>query len=144
MQKQQNILANTSILCDLQELKHARSFINEQLQKIHVCENDISMIVLSVDEICANLIKHAQNLKPTDAIEITLIKENGGIRVNILDHGLSFNPINYYEKALETIISEKKKGGLGLMLVNKIMDKIDYQIEETYNVCSMYKRVHLC
>jgi serine/threonine-protein kinase RsbW len=144
MQKQQNIIAKTSIHCDLLELKNARSFINEQLQKIHVCDNDINMIVLSVDEICANLIKHALNLKPEDTIEITLIKENGGIRVNVLDHGISFNPVNYYEKSIQKLIHEKKKGGLGLMLVNKIMDKIEYQIEETYNVCSMYKRVTLC
>jgi serine/threonine-protein kinase RsbW len=144
MQKQQNIIAKTSIHCSLNELKLVRTFIGNQLQQIHVCDNDIDMIVLSVDEICANLIKHALNLKPDETIEITLIHENGGIRVNILDHGISFNPVNYYEKSIQKLIHEKKKGGLGLMLVNKIMDKIEYQIEESYNVCSMYKRVTLC
>jgi serine/threonine-protein kinase RsbW len=143
MQNQQLILAKISINCSLQELKVARSFINEQLQLIHVSDNDINMITLSVDEVCANLIIHALKLNLEDKIEITLFKENNGIRVNILDHGISFNPVNFKEKSLEVLVKEKKKGGLGLILVNKIMDKIDYHIEETYNVCSMFKNVTL-
>jgi serine/threonine-protein kinase RsbW len=144
MQNQQHTLAKISISCSLQELKVARTFINEQLHLIHVCDNDINMITLSVDEVCANLIIHAQQNKLEDKIEITLFKEEGGIRVNILDHGISFNPVNFKDKSLEVLVKEKKKGGLGLILVNKIMDKIEYQIEETYNVCSMFKRVTLC
>lgn len=102
------------------------------------------MIVLSVDEVCANLIIHGNEANKTDKIEISILKEANGIRVNILDHGISFNPVNFKEKSLASLVSEKKKGGMGLILVNKIMDKIDYQIEETYNVCSMFKSVRLC
>ena len=144
MQKQQHTLAKISISCSLQELKTLRDFISVELNKVHVSDNDVNMIILSVDEVCANLIIHAQKKNVNDKIEITLLRESEGIRVDILDHGISFNPINFKEKTLETLVSEKKKGGLGLMLVNKIMDKIDYQIEETYNVCSMFKRVTLC
>lgn len=128
----------------LSELIIARLFVTRQLGRFNMAENDINMIALSVDEVCANLIIHSIKSNPKNKIEISLIKELTGIRINILDHGLSFNPVNFKEKSLASLVSEKKKGGMGLILVNKIMDKIDYQIEETYNVCSMFKSVRLC
>ena len=140
----QHAISNININYSLSELKIVRAFIYVQLHSLHVSDNDINMITLSVDEVCANLIIHAQKTPANNEIEITLFKEDGGIRVNILDHGISFNPINYKEKNLDTIVSEKRKGGIGLILVNKIMDKIEYHIEETYNVCSMFKKVTLC
>lgn len=144
MSQMQSQISKIKIKYSLQELKAARLFIHKQLQKISVCEDDINMIVLSVDEVCANLIIHGNEANKADKIEITILKEANGIRVNILDHGISFNPVNFKEKSLASLVSEKKKGGMGLILVNKIMDKIDYQIEETYNVCSMFKSVKVC
>ena len=137
----QTTLINFSVNTSLDELAMVRTTISEQLVKFPLTEIEINQIVLSVDEICANLVLHAEKKKLADSIEISLIKEENGIRVNILDHCISYNPITNKENNIDSLIKERKKGGIGLILVNRIMDNIEYRIEETYNICSLFKRM---
>jgi len=125
----------------LSSLSEVRGFVADYLAELHVSENDANMIVLSVDEICANLILHAGNNGLEDDIEIEINKINDSIKVTILDHCLSFNPIQSKNNTIDYLVKEKKKGGIGLLLVNKIMDKIEYKIESNYNICNLYKFV---
>ncbi|MEQ8532961.1 MAG: ATP-binding protein, partial [Imperialibacter sp.] len=57
----------------------------------------------------------------------------------IKDHGEAFNMAQYKEPSLSDIIRTKKKGGIGLMLVNRIMDKIEFYQSNGYNVCRLTK-----
>jgi len=132
---------NITVSSQLTSLSEVRMFVADYLSEQHVTENDANMIVLSVDEICANLILHAGNNGIEDEITIELNKINDTIKVTILDHCLSFNPTQSKNNTVEYLVKEKKKGGIGLLLVNKIMDKIEYKIESNYNICNLYKFV---
>ena len=48
-------------------------------------------------------------------IEIDFIKE--GIQFEIIDEGPAFDIVSYQEPALEELIKNKNKGGIGIMLV---------------------------
>jgi serine/threonine-protein kinase RsbW len=43
------------------------------------------------------------------------------------------------EPALNNIVNEKRKGGLGIRLVKSIMDKVEYQKLQGHNVCRLIK-----
>jgi serine/threonine-protein kinase RsbW len=47
------------VSCSIDNLKEIRSFVNKRLQELSVSELEINMIVLAVDEICANIIIHS-------------------------------------------------------------------------------------
>jgi serine/threonine-protein kinase RsbW len=66
-----------------------------------------------------------------------------GIVVDIFDNGKPFNPTIYKKLSIDSIVRTKRKGGLGLALVNKIMDKVEYSVYNQLNVCRMKKRVSL-
>jgi serine/threonine-protein kinase RsbW len=44
--------------------------------------------------------------------------------------------------AIDSIVHEKRKGGLGIRLVKSIMDKIEYQKSEGKTICRLVKSVH--
>ncbi len=131
--------------CTKQKLKEIRDFVTAVLYKYGLSEIETNKLVLAVDEICANLIIHAHGCNPKESIELLInVKENEGVTFEISDRGIGFNPGKYQEPSLNEIVKEKKKGGLGLMLVKRIMDDVEFKSDSRQNVCILYKKFKPC
>lgn len=128
--------------CRREKLQEIRQFMSEVLADIGLSENDANKVILAVDEVCANLIIHSNNCNPEEHLEL-FVEDNGNdIRLEIVDHGIGFDYANYQEPDIQEIIKSKRKGGLGIMLVKKIMDKVEFKCEKSRNVCCMTKKFH--
>lgn len=130
--------------CSKSKLREVRSFVNNVLHEYSIPEVEINKLVLAVDEICANLMIHSHDCNPKESIELLIhVNENDGITFEITDQGIGFNTSKYKEPSLQEIVREKKKGGLGLMLVKRIMDQVEFKNDSTHNVCRLYKRINI-
>jgi serine/threonine-protein kinase RsbW len=131
------------IPCTTSNLSNIRTFVSDSLHKLHVKERESNMIVLAVDEICSNIAIHTPVRFDVDNFVEVNIQLTGpdGIVVDIFDNGKPFNPSLYKQVSFESLIKNKRKGGLGLTLVNKIMDKVEYTVYNQMNVCRMKKKV---
>lgn len=105
-----------------------------------VDEQSADLMVLAVDEVCANLILHS-NQNNSDPLEIRIIPNREGIEFDIRDKGIFFNYTEYEPPDLDDIRKQQRRGGLGLLLVRRIMDQIHYESNAAFNSCRMYKRV---
>ncbi len=119
--------------CDKTNLKQVRDFVSESLNKNGIVGPDASMMVLAVDEICANLIIHSNNCDGEKHIDLFMHFLGNQLHITIKDYGLAFNYEETQEVQLEKLIAEKRKGGLGLMLVKKIMDEVRYETCFSHN-----------
>ena len=129
------------IPCKKDHLKDIRSFVWKALVNHGLSEMDISTMVLAIDEICANLIIHSHQCDPAEFIKINInVIKNEGIEFSIYDHGTGFDISKYDEPSIDDLIKTKRKGGIGLILVKKIMDKIEFITESGFNVCKLYKK----
>ncbi|MDH5603238.1 MAG: ATP-binding protein [Cyclobacteriaceae bacterium] len=132
------------IPCKKDHLKDLRSFVWKALVNHGLTEIDISTLVLAIDEICANLIIHSDCRDPNEFIKINInIIKNEGIEFSIHDHGSGFDISKYDAPTLDELIKTKRKGGIGLILVRKIMDKIELVNESGQNVCKLYKKANV-
>ena len=127
--------------CSTNRLKEVRSFVNSVLHEYEFSEVDISRMVLAVDEVCSNLIIHSNNCNPEEMIELQIKVDSEGVVFEIKDQGVAFTPTSYNEPTLREVIRKKKKGGIGLMLVKRIMDDIQFHSEKSHNVCRLYKKI---
>jgi len=50
------------------------------------------------------------------------------VQIEIVDTGLGFDPQQIEEVNLEQLISKRKSGGLGMRLIQSLMDEVQYQI----------------
>jgi serine/threonine-protein kinase RsbW len=135
------MLYNYKASCSTDRLQEIRQFVDDLLKQHGLSEVESHKIVLAVDEVCANLIIHSHGCNADDSIEISVefTKDNKTI-FEIKDHGnKAFNITQYKEPLLSDIIQSKKKGGIGLMLVNRIMDKIEFYQDKGYNICRLTK-----
>ena len=133
---------NYKVPCQKKKLVQIRYFINDVLQNHLDSEIDINSLVLAVDEVCANLMIHSHQCNPKKCIELFISIEDEEIIFEIRDTGNGFNYKEYKEPSIEEIIVEKKKGGLGLMLVRRIMDHIEYIENENSNIYRLKKKLN--
>ncbi|AHM61066.1 hypothetical protein D770_14060 [Flammeovirgaceae bacterium 311] len=104
------------------------------------------MLVLAVDEVCANLIVHADmdDKMSDECIVLNILVRKNTIVFEVIDqkdHGFDFS--NYREPKLEDLVKTRRKGGLGLMLVRRIMDDVEFKTKDHTNVCRMVKKIPL-
>jgi len=60
----------------------------------------------------------------------------------LVDDGTVFDINEFTTPAIDSIVHEKRKGGLGIRLVKSIMDKIEYERTGGRNICRLVKNVH--
>ena len=85
---------------------------------------------------------NAHHCNPDEIFELHIFVENNKPLVfELIDDGTVFDINQFSEPALNNIIHEKRKGGLGIRLVKSIMDKIEYQNRSGRNVCRLTKSV---
>ena len=130
--------------CTKEQLKEIREFVNQSLSQHELPGVDISTIVLAIDEVCANIIIHSHDCNPKEHIEITInVELHEGIEFTIVDEGTAFDISKYKEPNINDIIQSKRKGGVGLMLVRKIMDNIKLSQSENKNICRLFKKINI-
>jgi serine/threonine-protein kinase RsbW len=98
-------------------------------------------MVLAVDEICANLIIHANQENEKKFLTLSINHKNSGFLFEIYDEGKSFKQDKYKEPNIHDNIRQGKKGGVGIALVNRIMDTVEFHSNGDQNICRLYKKV---
>jgi serine/threonine-protein kinase RsbW len=129
------------ISCNKQNLKKVRDFVTQYLSQYELSEIILNQIVLAVDEISANMIIHSNHEDNSKFMELAIDRENGHLRFEISDNGVSFKQAAYKDPDIEEHIRIGKKGGVGMAIVNRIMDKVEFTTEQDRNVCRLYKKV---
>ena len=129
--------------CAKTKLKTIRSFMDETLGDYGISKVDLNMLILAVDEVCANLIVHSiEDQYAEDCIRLNIYVKPEYVQFEIIDFKENgFNLDNYKEPDLEALIKARRKGGLGLLLVKRIMDNVEFSSNPTNNVCRMTKNM---
>lgn len=129
------------VSCTKKNLKSIRDFVTEYLSAFKLTDILMNQIVLAVDEICANLIIHANQEDPSKFISLTIAEKGGIVRFEIEDKGVAFRRSEYKEPNIEEHIRVGKKGGVGIALVNRIMDRVEFESSGRKNTCLLYKKI---
>ncbi|KAA9338568.1 ATP-binding protein [Hymenobacter busanensis] len=129
------------VSCSRQNLKVVRDFVGEFLAEYGLSAILQNQIILAVDEIVANLIIHSNHEDESKFLDIRLAVENNEFRFEAEDGGASFSPSGYQDPDMEEHIRQAKKGGVGIALVNRIMDHVEYSSVGTRNFCRLTKRL---
>ena len=126
--------------CSTSALAELRSFIQLNLEVFGFSELDKHQITLAVEDVVANLIIHSHACNPNEIIHLEIKDLGKKVAVEITDKGEGFNLLEYEVPELRQVIEEKRKGGLGILLVKKIMDEIQFESKNGENICMLIKK----
>ena len=109
-------------------------FTQEGLDDEHLYAVD-----LAVEEIFTNMVKYGDG--GDRAIDIELDMQEDRLTIRLTDHNVSLFDITAAgEVDIDLPLKERKIGGLGIHLVRKFMDEIDYSYENRRSTITMVKR----
>lgn len=126
--------------CDRKNLQAVRRFVTKVLREELFPEEDIPAVVLAIDEVCANLIVHSHQSDPGGLIDLHLKVTPQNVVCEIIDRDSIFYDFsNHRNPDIEQIVREGKSGGVGLMLVKRLVDKIEVERHGTQSTWRLTK-----
>lgn len=99
----------------------------------------VTNINLVLEEAVSNIIFYAYDDKQTHEITITIEKAQQMLTVTIHDDGKPFDPTKSESPDIDLSAEEREIGGLGIFLMGKIMDSINYERKNNKNILTLKK-----
>lgn len=129
------------ISCERSNLKVVRDFVSGYLVGLGQNELRINQIVLAVDEIVANIVIHANAEDASKHLDVRIKVTDGLFEIELRDQGSAYSPASYQEPNMPEYILQGRKGGMGMALVNRLMDRVEFSQHKSYNICRLYKQL---
>jgi anti-sigma regulatory factor (Ser/Thr protein kinase) len=104
-------------------LSSVRSLVRQFIADTSLQAEEIELIVMGVDEACANIIRHVYR-EETRLIGLSCERLETGVRFRLRDYGEhGGEPSQWPSRPLESV----QPGGLGLHLIRTAFDHVDYR-----------------
>ncbi len=101
------------------ELAHMLGFRSERVEDLRT----------AVAEACLNAIEHGNKLNQMNRLDVLIKPAGEGLVVQVIDNGSGFALTPQHEISIERKISgEESARGLGLFLIEKLMDHVEYKV----------------
>ncbi len=105
-----------------------REFVTSVGRQATLGEDDITKLELAVDEACANVIEHAYGHDITKEVIVRASFNDDTLRISVSDTGRGFDPGSIQQQDLDQLVAQRKSGGLGMRLIQNLMDEVSYEI----------------
>ncbi len=135
-----NIMAKITVEATRENTPKAAAFVEAELEKISCPFKELSQINIAVDELFCNIASYAYPDSSGKA-EIT-VQSNGPNEVSVTfeDWGIPYNPLQKDDPDVTLSAEERKIGGLGIFIVKKTMDNVQYKHEDGKNILTITKK----
>lgn len=125
---------------DLKELDKVQDFIREELEQYDVSPKVMFQLELAVEEIYTNITSYAYHPELGKATINCSVEENPlRVTIQFLDSGKPFDPLAKDEADTSKQALLERTGGLGIFLVKKNMDDVEYTYEDGKNILTISK-----
>lgn len=88
---------------------------------------------VALDEVLSNIVRHAQPGFGAREIQLAVRLLDDGVEMEVSDDGPAFDSLRVPEPDVAAGIEERRPGGLGVHLVRKLMERIEYTRAEGCN-----------
>jgi serine phosphatase RsbU (regulator of sigma subunit)/anti-sigma regulatory factor (Ser/Thr protein kinase) len=132
-----NPVKKMKLQAKVENLSRLINFVNRELEKGGFKSEMKDMINVAIEEIFVNIANYAYESGTGDVTLSVSVTDKAVIKFE--DKGKPYNPLESAAPNLETGISDRQVGGLGIYLVKKLMDSIEYSRFENRNVLIITK-----
>ncbi len=115
-------------------------FVNEQLERIGCPAKAIAQIDIAIDELFSNIAFYAYSPEVGPAtVRVDVEEDPVSVTITFMDRGVPFNPLKKADPDTSLSAEERKIGGLGIFMVKKTMDAVDYEYLDGKNILRIKK-----
>ena len=117
-------------------------FVDEQLEEYGCGMKEQMAIDVAIDELFANIAHYAYNPETGYAtVQVDVLKDPLSVEVTFIDHGKQYDPLAKEDPDTKLSIEDRPIGGLGILIVKKSMDSVNYEYKDGKNILTIKKNI---
>ncbi len=121
----------------LDEVERLTEYIEDTFSEAGASMGVIIKMNIALDEMFSNIVKFSG----ATYADVSCIVEDGNAILRLEDDGLKYNPLEKEDADITLSAEERKIGGLGILMVKKSMDKMEYRYEDGKNILTLTKKI---
>ena len=129
-----------TIEAKVDNLAQVTEFIDELLEAAECSMKAQMQIDVAVEELFVNVAHYAYG----DSVGMVTVKasaEDGTAVITLIDSGIPYDPLKKPDPDITLSAQERAIGGLGIFMVKKTMDKMEYEYTDGKNVLTITKKI---
>lgn len=126
----------------VENIDKVTDFVNNELDAYDCLMKARMQINVAIDELFGNIAHYAYEKGTGKAtVRIEVDEEPLTVSITFIDSGKPFNPLDRPEPDTTLSAQERAIGGLGIFLVKKTMDKVEYLYQNGQNMLTIKKKL---
>ena len=124
----------------VENLDQVLSFVDGYLEQAN-CPMKVNMqIDVAVEELYVNIASYAYAPQTgMVAIRVKLLEDPQAARITFVDRGIPYDPLKKPDPDVTLSAEDRQIGGLGIYMVKKSMDSMEYEYKDGQNILTIQK-----
>jgi len=136
-----NSKSNITLDCRIENLAVLATEIDRIAENCGADSSQSMRLQLACEEIFTNIVFYAYSEPLRESINISIECTDGELTVEFRDRGIEFNPLEAKAPDVDLPVGDREVGGLGIFLVLKTMDSVDYARTNGENILTIKKKI---
>lgn len=119
-----------TVIADDKSMILVSEFAKSLTQKLAVVPKIANKVSIAVDEIYSNIV----NYSGAEIATVSYSIKDGKLYMTFTDDGIPYNPLEAEEPDITLTAEERKIGGLGIFMVKKMTESMEYAYENEKNI----------
>ena len=131
-----------NIEAKVENLDKVIAFVDEEIDKLECSQKIRVQIDVAVEELFVNIAHYAYRPDVGPAtVRVEVEKDPPAVSITFIDHGIPYDPLAKEDPDITLSAEERSIGGLGIFMVIKSMDDIDYEYKDGQNILHIRKLI---
>lgn len=127
---------------DISEVPQLNDFIEAVAERLGIEPSTALQLQLAVEEAVVNVMDYAYPPDTVGMVTVATTTDGQSLEIVISDSGTPFDPTQQEKADISLSVEERQIGGLGIFLVNEIMDTVSYERKDGKNVLTLTKQLN--
>ncbi|MBO4821316.1 MAG: SpoIIE family protein phosphatase [Prevotella sp.] len=128
--------------CDVNEITRLVEMVEEVCGEVGLPPSATMQVNLALEEAVVNVMNYAYPLGKDGDVTIEAEANTERIKFVVSDSGQPFDPTIKEEVDIAQPLEERAIGGLGIHLIRRYMDSINYERRDNRNILTLRKKIH--
>ena len=126
----------------VEELDNVIGYIESKMEESGAPMKAVMQVTVAAEEMFVNIAHYAYGSDEAEGYALVEVEqpEENTVSIRFVDEGVMFNPLKKADPDVTRSAEDRNIGGLGIYMVKKTMDSVDYVREDGKNIFTMCKK----
>ena len=131
-----------TVAATVENIETVTDFVDQQLEELDCPMKAEMQINIAIDELFSNIAHYAYHPEIGEAtVAVEVVQDPMAVEITFIDNGIPYDPLAKEDPDVSLAADERQIGGLGIFIVKKSMDSINYEYKDGKNILTIRKNI---